>query len=168
MNDNIIIGRVVKAVGIKGEIKVAPITDDMLRYKKLKTVYITGIPYQILSCRFDKAFVFLKLNGIFTRDDAEKIVGDYLEIDRVNAIVPENGYLIADIEGGKLFLSDGEEVGVITDVAQYGAADVFTIEGNGKVCRCPFLNKVIEKIDVESKIIVANKKEFTAVCVYED
>ena len=158
MNDNIIIGRVVKAVGIKGEIKVAP----------LKTVYITGIPYQILSCRFDKAFVFLKLNGIFTRDDAEKIVGDYLEIDRVNAIVPENGYLIADIEGCKLFLSDGEEVGVITDVAQYGAADVFTIEGNGKVCRCPFLNKVIEKIDVESKIIVANKKEFTAVCVYED
>lgn len=168
MNDNIIIGRVVKAVGIKGEIKVAPITDDMLRYKKLKTVYITGIPYQILSCRFDKAFVFLKLNGFFTRADAEKIVGDYLEIDRVNAIVPENGYLIADIEGCKLFLSDGEEVGVITDVAQYGAADVFTIEGNGKVCRCPFLNKVIEKIDVESKIIVANKKEFTAVCVYED
>ena len=168
MNDNIIIGRVVKAVGIKGEIKVAPITDDMLRYKKLKTVYITGIPYQILSCRFDKAFVFLKLNGFFTRDDAEKIVGDYLEIDRVNAIVPENGYLIADIEGCKLFLSDGEEVGVITDVAQYGAADVFTIEGNGIVCRCPFLNKVIEKIDVESKIIVANKKEFTAVCVYED
>lgn len=168
MNDNIIIGRVVKAVGIKGEIKVAPITDDMLRYKKLKTVYITGIPDQILSCRFDKAFVFLKLNGFFTRDDAEKIVGDYLEIDRVNAIVPENGYLIADIEGCKLFLSDGEEVGVITDVAQYGAADVFTIEGNGKVCRCPFLNKVIEKIDVESKIIVANKKEFTAVCVYED
>lgn len=168
MNDNIIIGRVVKAVGIKGEIKVAPITDDMLRYKKLKTVYITGIPYQILSCRFDKAFVFLKLNGFLTRDDAEKIVGDYLEIDRVNAIVPENGYLIADIEGCKLFLSDGEEVGVITDVAQYGAADVFTIEGNGKVCRCPFLNKVIEKIDVESKIIVANKKEFTAVCVYED
>ena len=167
MND-IIIGRVVKAVGIKGEIKVAPITDDMLRYKKLKTVYITGIPYQILSCRFDKAFVFLKLNGFFTRADAEKIVGDYLEIDRVNAIVPENGYLIADIEGCKLFLSDGEEVGVITDVAQYGAADVFTIEGNGKVCRCPFLNKVIEKIDVESKIIVANKKEFTAVCVYED
>ncbi len=168
MNDNIIIGRVVKAVGIKGEIKVAPITDDMLRYKKLKTVYITGIPYQILSCRFDKAFVFLKLNGFFTRDDAEKIVGDYLEIDRANAIVPEKGYLIADIEGCKLFLSDGEEVGVITDVAQYGAADVFTIEGNGKVCRCPFLNKVIEKIDVESKIIVANKKEFTAVCVYED
>ena len=168
MNDNIIIGRVVKAVGIKGEIKVAPIPDDMLRYNKLKTVYITGIPYQILSCRFDKAFVFLKLNGFFTRDDAEKIVGDYLEIDRVNAIVPENGYLIADIEGCKLFLSDGEEVGVVTEVAQYGAADVFTIEGNGKVCRCPFLNKVIEKIDVESKIIVANKKEFTAVCVYED
>ncbi|MGN1094346.1 MAG: 16S rRNA processing protein RimM, partial [Candidatus Neoclostridium sp.] len=56
MKENIVIGRVIKAVGIKGEIKVTPITDDMLRYKKLKTVYISGIPYQILSCRFDKAF----------------------------------------------------------------------------------------------------------------
>ena len=168
MKENIVIGRVIKAVGIKGEIKITPITDDMLRYKKLKTVYISGIPYQILSCRFDKAFVFLKLSGISTRDDAEKIVGDYVEIDRVNALVPENAYLIADIEGCTMYLSDGEMVGVITDVAQYGAADVFTIEGNGKVCRCPFLNKVIVKIDVESKIVVADKKEFTAVCVYED
>ena len=48
MNDKIVIGRVAKAVGIKGEIKILPITDDMRRYDKLKAVYIGGAPYQIM------------------------------------------------------------------------------------------------------------------------
>lgn len=168
MNDNIIIGRIIKAVGVKGEIKVNPITDDMHRYVKLKTVYIGGVPYQILSCRFDKAFVYLKLNGVVSREDAEKLIGDFIEIDRINAVIPEGGYLIADIEGCRFYLSDGTELGIVTDVAQYGAADVFTIEGNGKVCRCPFLNRVIVKIDTDSKTIIADKNEFAGVCVYED
>lgn len=168
MNNNIIIGRIIKAVGIKGELKVNPITDDMHRYNKLKTVYIGGVPYQILSCRFDKAFVFLKLDGIIRREEAEKMIGDYIEIDRVNAVVPEGGFLIADIEGCRFYLNDGTEIGTVTDVSQYGAADVFTITNEHKVCRCPFLNKMIVKIDTESKTIIADKAEFQAVCVYED
>lgn len=168
MNDNIIIGRIIKAVGIKGEIKVNPITDDVRRYVKLKIVYIGGVPYQILSSRFDKAFVYLKLNGITSREDAEKLIGDFIEIDRINAVIPEGRYLIADIEGCCFYLNDGTEIGIVTDVAQYGAADVFTIEGSGKVCRCPFLNRVIVKIDIDSKTIIADKNEFFGVCVYED
>ena len=96
MNDKIVIGRVAKAVGIKGEIKILPITDDMRRYDKLKAVYIGGAPYQIMSCRFDKAFVFLKLREINTRDAAGKLADEYVEIDRGDAIIPEGGYLIAD------------------------------------------------------------------------
>lgn len=168
MDNNIVIGRVIKVVGIKGEIKVQPITDDMLRYKKLKTVYVNGIPYQILSCRFDKAFVFLKLSGIVTREEAEKIVGSFVEIDRVHAVIPADSYLIADIIGCKFYLSDGSLVGTVTDVSQYGAADVFTISDGKDICRCPFLNKMIVKVDVDSKIIIANQNEFKAVCVYED
>ena len=168
MNDKIVIGRVAKAVGIKGEIKILPITDDMRRYDKLKAVYIGGAPYQIMSCRFDKAFVFLKLREINTRDAAGKLADEYVEIDRGDAIIPEDGYLIADIEGCRFYLSDGTEVGTVTEVLQYGAADVFTIQGDGKTCRCPFLNKVITRIDVQGKTIVADKNQFLAVCVYED
>ena len=169
MNNNIVIGQIVRAVGIRGELKVKPLTDDMLRYKKLKSVYVNGVPYQISSCRFDKAFVFLKLSGIDTRDDAEKRVDDFVEIDRVHSVdLSEDSYFIVDIVGCKFYLSDGSEVGVVTDVSQYGAADVFTIENGKEVCRCPFLKKLVVKIDTESKVIIADKKVFAEVSVYED
>ena len=143
MNNNIVIGQIVRAVGIRGELKVKPLTDDMLRYKKLKSVYVNGVPYQICSCRFDKAFVFLKLSGIDTRDDAEKRVDDFVEIDRVHSVdLSDDSYFIVDIVGCKFYLSDGSEIGVVTDVSQYGAADVFTIENGKAVCRCPFLKKL--------------------------
>ena len=169
MNNNIVIGQIVRAVGIRGEIKVKPLTDDMLRYKKLKIVYVNGIPYQISSCRFDKAFVFLKLSGIDTRDQAESLTDDYLEIDRINSVdLSVDSYFIVDIVGCKFYLTDGTEIGTVTDVAQYGAADVFTIEKGKAICRCPFLKKLISRIDTESKIIVADKKVFGEVSVYED
>lgn len=169
MDNSIIIGKVIKVIGIKGEIKINPLTDDMLRFKKLKIIYLNGIPYHILSCRFDKAFVYLKLSGINSRDEAEKLVDEYVEIDRVNAITPqENSYLIVDIIGCRFYLNDGSFIGKVIDVAQYGAADVFTIEKDEAVCRCPFLKKLISKIDIESKVIIADKKEFEAVCIYED
>ncbi len=168
MENNIIIGQIIKAVGIKGEIKIQPLTNDMRRYNLLEEVYIENAPYQIMSCRFDKAFVFLKLNGIDTREKAESLIGEYLEIGRNEAIIPEGGYLIVDIIGCRFYLNDGTEIGVVTDVAQYGAADVFTIEGEDGVCRCPFLKKIIVRIDIQSKTIIADKKQFQAVCVYED
>ena len=168
MDNNIVIGQIAKAVGIRGEIKINPLTDDMHRFSALKTVYIGGAPYQILSCRFDKAFVFLKLTDVPTRENAQKLVGDYVEISRDDAIVPEGGYLIVDIIGCRFYLDDATEIGTVTDVSQFGAADVFTIEGNGRTCRCPFLNKVILRIDTRDKTIVADKKQFEAVCVYED
>ena len=169
MNNNIVIGQIVRAVGIRGELKVKPLTDDMLRYKKLKSVYVNGVPYQICSCRFDKAFVFLKLSGIDTRDDAEKRVDDFVEIDRVHSVdLSDDSYFIVDIVGCKFYLSDGSEIGVVTDVSQYGAADVFTIENGKSVYRCPFLKKLVVKIDTESKVIIADKKVFAEVSVYED
>jgi len=169
MNNNIVIGQVVRAVGIRGELKVKPLTDDMLRYKKLKIVYLCGVPYQISSCRFDKAFVFLKLSGIDTRDDAEKHVDDFVEIDRIHSVdLSEDSYFIVDIVGCKFYLSDGTEIGKVTDVSQYGAADVFTIEKGDEVCRCPFLKKLVIKIDTESKVIIADKKVFGEVSIYED
>jgi len=45
---------------------------------------------------------------------------------------------------------------------------VFTIEKGDEVCRCPFLKKLVIKIDTESKVIIADKKVFGEVSIYED
>ena len=55
----ITIGEILKAQGIKGEIKIKPLTDDIERFRKLKMVYIDGVPYKISSKRIDDKFVYL-------------------------------------------------------------------------------------------------------------
>jgi 16S rRNA processing protein RimM len=169
MEDFITIGQIVRAVGIRGEVKVKPLTDDKTRFDDLKIVYINKKPYKIACCRFDKDHVYLGLHGVYDRNEAEKLKDLYLEIDRVNAVPLEEGsYFIADIEGCKLICDDGEEIGKVTDVSQYGAADVFTVKGASGVVRFPFLKKMIVKVDVEAGLIIVKRSVFDEVSVYED
>ena len=60
MNEFITIGQIVRGVGIRGELKVKPLTDDVNRYKKLKVVYVKSTPYRMLSCRFVALSKFLQ------------------------------------------------------------------------------------------------------------
>ncbi len=169
MNEFITVGQIVRAVGIRGEIKVKPITDNPERFKKLKIVYIKFRPYRMENCRMDGEFVYLKLAGVSDRNEAEKLKDLFIEIDRVNAVPLEEGsYFIADITGCKLYTDDGDEKGKIVDVSQYGAADVFTVTDGKKTLRFPFLKKMIVKVDVESGVVIVKKDVFDGVCVYED
>jgi len=162
----ITIGEILKAQGIKGEIKIKPLTDDIERFKKLKAVYIEGTPYKIRSKREDGKFVYLGIFGVEDRNTAQTFAGKNLDIDEVNAVELEEGaFFIKDIIGCTVM--DGEKVlGKITDVLQYGAADVFKIEGEKSIL-FPFLNRCIDEIDVKNKIVSVNSS-FYGVAVYED
>lgn len=169
MNEFITIGQIVRAVGIKGEVKIKPITDDKSRFEDLRVVYVKKQPYKIARCRFDKDYVYLCLHGVYDRNEAEELKDAFVEIDRVNAVPLEDGsYFIADIEGCKVFTDDGTEIGKVTEVSQYGAADVFTVSDGKNTVRFPFLKKMIVKVDTEAGVIVVKKDVFDGVSVYED
>lgn len=169
MDDFITIGQIVRALGIKGELKIKPLTDDSRRYKALKLVYIKNKPYKIEGSRIDGDSVCLKLSGIDDRNTAETFKDEYIEIDRINAVPLEEGsYFIADIVGCKLFADDGDEIGKVTDVSQYGSADVFTVCDGKRTVRFPFLKKMIVRVDVEAGIIVVKRSVLDEVSVYED
>lgn len=164
----ITIGEVVKAQGIKGEIKVKPLTDDINRYYKLKQVYIKGLSYDIKSLRIDGANVFLSLSGVVDRNRAESLVGCEVQIDRVHAVdLPENTYFIADMIGCDVFLTDGKFLGKVSYIYQNGAADVYELKGERDLM-FPFLNALVESVDIGYKKIVLKADEFKRVVVYED
>ena len=169
MNEFIVIGQIVRAAGIRGEVKVKPLTSDPNRFKQLKTVYVQSKPYRIEAVRFDGSFVYMRLGGVIDRNAAEALKDAYVEIDRVNSVPLDKGsYFIADIIGCKLYTSDGETVGKVTEVNQYGAADVFTAFDGVKTVRFPFLKKMIVKVDVENGVIIVDKKVFDEVSVFDD
>lgn len=164
----ITIGQIIKAQGIKGELKIKPLTDDALRYKKLKRVNIEGKDYEIKSLRISDNFVFLALSGIVDRNTAELFVGKEIRIDRIHAVnLPEDTYFISDIIGCEVFFSDGALLGKVDYVHQNGAADVFEVKGERNVM-FPFLNRLMVSVDIPDKKVVVDKDEFAKVAVYED
>ena len=61
MKEFLSVGQIINTHGLKGELKVYPLTDDMKRFKKLKKVYIDGIERNVVWCKLQTNTVVLKL-----------------------------------------------------------------------------------------------------------
>ncbi len=155
------IGQIVNIHGVRGEVKVYPLTDDLERFKRLKEVYIekkTGLQsYKVLSAKQLKNTVVLKLEGVDTVEEAQRLRELYLKIERSNAVkLPKNSYFICDLIGLKVFDIENNLLGSLQDVIQTGSNDVYIVKPDkGKDILIPAIKSVVKSIDLgEQKIIV--------------
>lgn len=150
------VGTIASTHGIRGEVKVFPTTDDMNRFKTLKKCILdTGrehIPLEVEGVKFFKQFAILKFKGYDNINDIEKYRGKDLLVDRENAVdLEEDEFFIADLIGLKVVTDDGKDFGVLTDVLQTGANDVYAIEAHdGKEYLFPVTRECILDIDLEA------------------
>ncbi len=170
MQEKIVVGKILKSQGIKGEVKVLPITDDVARFKRLKTVFISGNEYKVESVRIDSSFAYVKLEGANDRNTADTLKDKEILIDRKDAVkLPEGSYFVVDLIGCTVLVED-EKIGTLTYVLDYtGGANVYEVTlDSGKTLMFPALKKVLKTIDIESKTIVLDKASLDEVAVYED
>lgn len=150
------VGIISSTHGVRGEVKVFPTTDDMKRYKKLKEVQVdTGKDkktLQIEGVKFFKQFVILKFKGYDTLDDIVVYKGKSLFVDRKNAVrLNKDEYFIADLIGLKVENEDQSFSGILSDVIETGANDVYVIKTpEGKEVLIPAIKECILQVDVES------------------
>lgn len=155
MEDLFKVGVITSTHGIKGEVKVFPTTDDVKRFKKLKQVILdTGreqLDMEISSVKFFKNMVILKFKGIDDINDVEKYKKSELYVTRENAVkLNKDEYFIADLIGLKVTSDEGEDLGVIDDVLQTGANDVYIIKNAGAPdLLVPAIKDCIKEVDVE-------------------
>lgn len=168
LNMKIEIGKVLKAQGIKGEMKLACFVDDATMLKTVKQVYIGTKTYAVSHIRCDGAFCYVLLDGIADRNSAESLRNWTVYADKESVSLPKNRYFIEDLIGCKVSTSEGELVGEVLNVLQYGAADVFVCKGDKGEVSFPFLNDLVLNVNVASKIISVDSKRFGEVAVYED
>ncbi len=169
MIEKINVGFILKPQGVKGELKVEPLTDDVNRFKALKKVFIDQKPYKVAHARISSGVAFLCLEGITDRNTAELFRNKYIVIDREDAVeLKENSYFVADLVGSLCFFEDGKEFGEVIEIIP-NRTDIFTVKTtNGKTARFPFLLDVVVNVNVESGKITLNEKRLMEVCLYED
>lgn len=162
------IGKIVKAQGINGEVKSACFVDEVNQLKHVKTAYIEGRAYEVVSLRGSGEFFFMRFAGVDTRNDAEELRGKTIYADKNEVDLADDRYFIDDLVGCGVYL-DGNEIGQVTEVLQYGSADVFVCKATcGNDFSFPFLKDAVASVDVDDKRINVQSKRFAEVVCYED
>ena len=133
MENLIIIGKITGAHGVRGELKVFPLTDDPRRFLKLKECFICGQNFEkpedltCQSARMDRGNVLVKFVGVPDRDKAELLRGRFIAVSRDNAVkLKKDSYFITDLKGLKVIDDDRGEVGIVIDCFETGPQ--FTLE----------------------------------------
>lgn len=166
--DRLTIGNISKAQGIKGEVKIAPLTDDVSRFKKLKSVYLDGEVYKVKSVKILPSGIFIAFEGIDDRNGAELLRNKEIQIERKDAVdLPKDRYFIVDIIGCQVY-TDDEKVGKLKDVLQYGSADVYVISTSKGNAMIPAIERIIKQVDVENKKIILDKDAWNDLVVFDE
>ncbi|GAB6170033.1 ribosome maturation factor RimM [Clostridium carnis] len=153
MKEILRVGKIVNTHGLKGEMKVIPLTDDPKRYKELEFVLIDGIKRNLEGCKFQKDRVIVKIEGIDNIEQAEKFKNKYIEIPRENAVeLEEDCYFITDLIGCEVFDTNGKNLGKIYEVLQTKNNDVYWIR-EPKELLIPVLLDIVEDIDIDNRKI---------------
>ncbi|SET57890.1 ribosome maturation factor RimM [[Clostridium] polysaccharolyticum] len=162
MNDYFRVGVIANTHGIRGEVKVYPTTDNVERFKVLKQVILdTGrekIDLEIQGVKFFKNMAILKFKGIDNINDIEKYKGKDLLVTRENAVeLEEDEFYLADVLDAKVVTDEGEELGVIADVLETGANDVFVVETKeGKEVLFPVTKECVLDIDTDEMVVTVH------------
>lgn len=153
------VGIITSTHGIRGEVKVLPTTDDPARFKKCKSVLLdTGKEHKemkIENVKFFKQFVILKFQGFDNINDIEMYKGKKLYVTRENAVkLKKDEYFIADLIDCKVVDEEEKEIGILKDVMQTGANDVYVVEmTDKKELLLPAIKECVLNIDVEGRVI---------------
>lgn len=150
-------GKIVSIHGLKGEVKIQPWCDSPEYLCTFKCLYSKSGDrvYEIERIRPQGNMVIAKLKGIDTPEQAQALRGRILYIDRDDADLPEGSYFVADLIGLEVRDESGRSYGVISDVLQTGANDVYEIKSNdGKLYYIPAIPSVILSTDIQDGIMV--------------
>ena len=153
------VGQIVNTQGIKGELRVYPLTDYKERFEELDWVYIDGFDNQkfyIEEIKYKSSLVIIKFKGIDDMNQAETFKMKYLLIDRVYAReLPEDTYFIADLIGVEVLNLKEEIIGTLDNVIQSSGNDIYEVISvkNHKKILIPAVGEFVKKVDIKNKKI---------------
>lgn len=156
------IGQIVNTFGIKGQVKIVPFTDDITRFDELKEIYVEKKNelklFQIEQVNYKKNMVILKLKGIETVEEAEKLRNSYLKIDRKDAKkLPKDTYFIVDLLGLDVYTDEGKLLGKVDDIYNAGSSDIYVVKDElGKQILLPAIKDVLKEVDLENQKIIVH------------
>ncbi len=163
MADYIELGKITAPVGIKGELRVFPYTDEQTRFSAVKKLLAGGREYAVEAVRYQKDMVVLKLKGVDDRNAAEALRNQLLTISRDDIWDnPEDTYFVKDLVGMRVVSDDGKPIGTLSNVLENPANDLYEIspEDTSKPAfLVPAVKEFILDVDLENRVMTIHLME---------
>ncbi|WP_138159105.1 ribosome maturation factor RimM [Peptoniphilus catoniae] len=158
-----IIGKIINTRGIKGEVKVLPMTRDIERFYNLDRVFLGEDlkEFEILKVLDNNKFVFITFKGYENINDVLGFKESYIYVPDSERIKLNAGeYFVSDIIGSEAVDLKGKHLGKIIDVIDNPANDVYVLESEAKEkSYIPAVSVFIKNVDVENKLITIDPIE---------
>ena len=165
------IGVILRPHGVRGAVKVEPLTDSSKRFRGLTNAYLEMHgemrPVQLSVASVAPDAVILTVEGCETPEQANALRGAYICVDKAHRVkLPKDTYFVTDLIGCDTFDTEGKAYGKLTNVYETGANDVYEIE-NGKLM-VPALKRVLSEVDTDRGRIVFDAAVLKEVGLFED
>ncbi|MFA6470640.1 MAG: ribosome maturation factor RimM [Candidatus Latescibacterota bacterium] len=159
------IGRVIKSLGLRGELWVEPYSDDSSRYEKLISVILEKpdgalLPFEVEEARIQKGLVVLKLSGVDDRTDADRLRGSFVTIgmEQIQDL-DQDSYYIFELQGMEVFDAKGVYIGKVTQVDDYPSGAILVIKSETEEILLPAIKEFIVTVDTENRRLTVQLPE---------
>ncbi len=151
MNDipTVKVGQIVGAFGIRGQVKVEPLTQFLERLEKGKELKLGDKWLKVETFAIHKGRPLIKLSGIETMSEAEKLQWQYLEAPDEKPELEDDEFVTEDLIGLTVVTVDGDTLGEVDDVLANPAHDVLQV---GEIL-IPVVKEFVKDIDLDSGTI---------------
>jgi 16S rRNA processing protein RimM len=157
-SEEIVIGKVLSPKGIKGEVKVLPLTYSIERFHEVKgvSIIIRGEKKKRLNIEYAKPYkkniVIIKFSEISDRTSAEALRGAELKIPlEESPPPPEGSYYYYQIIGMEVITDEGRVIGKVEEIWETGANDVYIVRDREREYLIPAVEEFIREIDIDRK-----------------
>lgn len=164
MDKEIVIGKIVAPHGVRGDIRIMPLTDRPEQFLNLTYLLLEdGRQLTVKAARFHKRMVLVSTKEITNMNEAE-LLRDKKILIRSEDLPPleEGRFYVADLVGLPVFDEQGKQLGTFKDSITTGSNDVYIVAvPDGKDLLIPALKIYVREINLPEKRIVVKLPEWT-------
>ena len=145
-DDRIVIGRIGAPHGVRGDLRIIPLTDFPERFAQMREVMAGDELLHITAVKPQGRNILMHFREYDVRETAQRLTGRVLTVPRAEAAPLDEGeYYVFDIVG----LTVRDELGTVTDVLRTGSNDVYAVrDAEGHELLVPALRTVVQNIDI--------------------
>ncbi len=158
LQSHLAVGQIIGIHGIRGEMKVAVMTDFAERFTPGSFLWIEGedAPRAVVAARPHKGYLLLRMAGLETRTDVEPLRRRYLLIERSQAAaLADDEYYEDELLGLQVVAESGQHLGELTEILWTGANEVYVVQGAWGEILLPAIAEVVQEVNlVQERMVV--------------